>query len=211
VSRAALDRLQERFPEAVLATHDFRGDETAVVAGSALRELCRFLRDEPTLAFDMLTDATAVDYLLEPGRTAPRFEVVYHLYSVSRKVRLRLKVQVPEADLEVDSLCELWPIANWLEREIWDMYGIRFRGHPDPRRLLLYEEFVGHPLRKDYPKEKRQPLVRRPEPEIAEVLARRGRARPLLGDASTWSGAAEDARRSGEAAATNSSRPRGEE
>jgi NADH-quinone oxidoreductase subunit C len=180
MSRAALEKLKEQFPEAVLETHDFRGDETAVVEAARIQEICTFLRDEPTLRFDMLTDATAVDYLLYPGRTAPRFEVVYHFYSVSNKARLRVKVRLPEESPEVDSLCALWPIANWLEREIWDMYGIRFRGHPRLRRILLYEEFVGHPLRKDYPKEKRQPLVRRPEGEIAEVLAKRGRARPLV-------------------------------
>ena len=190
MSRAALDKLTEQFPQAVQGSHDFRGDETALLAPASLKEVCRFLRDDRDLRFDMLTDATAVDYLLEPGRSpAARFEVVYHLYSTSQAKRLRLKVQLGEGGAgeggaaggpEVDSLCELWPIANWLEREIWDMYGIRFRGHPELRRILLYEEFVGHPLRKDYPKEKRQPLSRRPEPEIAEVLARRGKARSLV-------------------------------
>ncbi len=181
MSQVALEKLAARFEAAVLETHGFRGDETAVVEARALREICLWLRDEPSLAFDMLCDATAVDYLTYPGRgEKPRFEVVYHLYSTQHRLRLRLKVLVPEELPEVDSLHELWPIANWLEREIWDMYGIRFRGHPELRRILLYEEFVGHPLRKDYPKEKRQPLVRRPEPEIAEVLARRGRARPIL-------------------------------
>jgi NADH-quinone oxidoreductase subunit C len=181
MSQLALEKLAARFGDAVRETHAFRGDETAIVDAPSLREICLFLRDDPALAFDMLTDATAVDYLVYPGRgEQPRFEVVYHLYSTGHRHRLRLKVLVPEDQPEVDSLCELWPIANWLEREIWDMYGIRFRGHPELRRILLYEEFVGHPLRKDYPKEKRQPLVRRPEPEIAEVLARRGRARPIL-------------------------------
>ena len=88
-----------------------------------------------------------------------RFELVYHLYSLGRNRRLRIKAGVSEASPEIDSLCELWPSANWMEREAWDLYGVRFRGHPDPRRLLLYEEFEGHPLRKDYPKERRQPLV----------------------------------------------------
>jgi NADH-quinone oxidoreductase subunit C len=185
MSKLLLDRLRERFPEAVLESHSFRGDETALVAAASLRELARFLRDEPGLRLDMLTDATAVDYLGEPGRERPRFEVVYHLYSTSQKHRLRLKVAVAEEQPELDSLCELWPIANWLEREIWDMYGIRFRGHPELRRILNYEEFVGHPLRKDYPKEKRQPLTRRPDHEIAEVLARRGPARPFLDLTST--------------------------
>jgi len=179
MSRDALSRLQQRFSEGVISTHGFRGDETAVLSREVLKEACRFLRDETALRFDMLTDATAVDYLLEPNRTAPRFEVVYHLYSVTHRHRLRLKVEVPETDPVVESLCELWPIANWLEREIWDMYGIQFRGHPDLRRILLYEEFEGHPLRKDYPKERRQPLVRRPANELAEVLTQRGSARPV--------------------------------
>jgi NADH-quinone oxidoreductase subunit C len=188
MSAVVLEKLAARFPEAVLETHAFRGDETAVVEARALREICLFLKSDPGLGFDMLSDATAVDYLGTPGRgERARFEVVYHLYSTQHRLRLRLKVLVPEEQPEVDSLCELYAIANWLEREIWDMYGIRFRGHPELRRILLYEEFVGHPLRKDYPKEKRQPLVRRPEPEIAEVLARRGRARPILDLASPGS------------------------
>jgi len=96
-----------------------------------------------------------VDYLGEQ----PRFEMVYHLYSVGRNRRLRVKARVPEEPAEIDTLTELWSSANWMEREVWDMYGIRFKGHPNLRRLLLYEEFEGHPLRKDYPKERRQPLV----------------------------------------------------
>jgi NADH-quinone oxidoreductase subunit C len=180
MSRLALEKLKERFGDLVLETHDHHGDETAILLPSILRAAGRFLRDEPTLRFNMLTDATAVDYLGYPGRDAPRFEVVYHLYSTSERHRLRVKVQLSEQSLEVDSLCELWPIANWLEREIWDMYGIRFLGHPELRRILLYEEFVGHPLRKDYPKDRHQPLVRRPEGEISEVLARRGGPKILL-------------------------------
>jgi NADH-quinone oxidoreductase subunit C len=115
----------------------------------------RFLRDDTDCQFDMLTDVTAVDYLGEE----PRFEMVYHLYSVPKNKRLRVKARVGERAPEIATLCELWPSANWMEREVWDLYGIRFAGHPDLRRILLYEEFEGHPLRKDYPKEKRQPLV----------------------------------------------------
>ena len=174
MSRQALQRLQEKFGDAVLDTHNFRGDETAVVDREAIIEMLTWLRDDPELKFDMLTDLTAVDYL--PAE--PRFAVVYHLYSVSKKHRLRIKVPVPEETPELDSAHELWKCADWAEREIWDMYGIRFTGHPDPRRILMYEEFVGHPLRKDYPKEKRQPLIRRPEPELAEVM-RPGPPRPL--------------------------------
>jgi NADH-quinone oxidoreductase subunit C len=180
MSREAIERLEQRLGDGVLAIHDFRGDDTALVDPGRIVEACRFLRDDDELQFTMLSDMTAVDYLPR----SPRFEVVYNLYSLPRKDRVRLKVQLhaedPDEHPELDSLCELWPIADWLEREIWDMYGIRFRGHPDLRRILMYEEFVGHPLRKDYPKEKRQPLARRPETEIAHVTARRGKARSLL-------------------------------
>jgi len=113
------------------------------------------LRDERELAFDMLTDVTAVDLLPQ----TPRFEMVYHLYSTVRNHRVRIKARVPEEDARIASAVPLYASADWMEREVWDMYGIRFAGHPDLRRLLLYEEFEGHPLRKDYPKERRQPLV----------------------------------------------------
>jgi NADH-quinone oxidoreductase subunit C len=155
-----LARLGERFGPAILETHAEHGDHTAVVDRAALSEVLRFCRDDPALRFDMLMDLTAVDYLRYPGREdGPRFEVVYHLYSVSENHRVRLKCRVDEDEPAVPSAVPLWPIANWLEREVWDMFGIRFEGHPDLRRLLLYEEFVGHPLRKDYPVNKRQPLV----------------------------------------------------
>jgi NADH-quinone oxidoreductase subunit C len=105
--------------------------------------------------FDLLLDVTAVDW---PGR-APRFDVVHHLYSTTAHVRVRLKAGVPEHDPRVDSLCGHYGAAGFLERECHDMYGIAFRGNPDLRPILLYEGFVGHPLRKDYPKDREQPLV----------------------------------------------------
>ena len=158
--QAILARLRGRFGDRVTATHDYRGDHTAVLAREAIVPALRFCRDEPDLAFDLLADLTAVDYLTFPGREdGPRFEVVYHLYSVALNHRLRLKVQVEQDDAVVPTATGLWPIANWLEREVWDMFGIRFEGHPDLRRLLLYEEFQGHPLRKDYPITRRQPLI----------------------------------------------------
>ena len=152
--------LRERFGAAVVEAHDQHGDETVVVRRESLVEILRHCRHVPALAFDMLTDLTAVDYLKFPGREdGPRFEVVYHLYSLRHNRRLRVKVRVEEDDAVVPTAVPVWPIANWLEREVWDMFGIRFAGHPDLRRLLLYEEFVGHPLRKDYPVERRQPLI----------------------------------------------------
>jgi len=151
----ALRRLFDVHGEAVRDTHARLGDVTAVVEAARIVPVMRFLRDDTDCVFDMLMDLCAVDYL---GET-PRFEVVYHLYSLSRTDRLRVKARVPEQPCEIDSVLEVWPAANWMEREVWDLYGVRFRGHPDLRRILLYEEFQGHPLRKDYPKERRQPLV----------------------------------------------------
>ena len=127
------------------------GDSGRITAGA---------QDDAELRFDMLSDLTAVDYLKFPGREdGPRFEVVYHLYSLPHNHRVRLKVRLDEDDPVVTSAVSVWPIADWLEREVWDMFGVRFAGHPDLRRLLMYEEFVGHPLRKDYPINRRQPLI----------------------------------------------------
>jgi NADH-quinone oxidoreductase subunit C len=148
-------RLRGGVADAVLAAHAFRGDATAIVPREKLIEVCRFLRDDAELRFDMLVDVTAVDYL---GRV-PRFEAVYHLYSLPLNHRIRIKVALDESDPRLPSLVPIWAGADWLERETWDLYGIVFEGHPDLRRIYLYEEFQGHPLRKDYPKEKRQPLI----------------------------------------------------
>ncbi|MBI1847389.1 MAG: NADH-quinone oxidoreductase subunit C [Candidatus Rokubacteria bacterium] len=155
-----LDHLRAAFGAALVEAHDFRGDHTAVVARDAIAGVLRHCRDEAALGFDVLMDLTAVDYLVYPGREGgSRFEVVYHLYSIAHNHRLRVKVRVPEEDAVVPTVMTVWPIADWMEREVWDMFGIRFAGHPDLRRLLLYEEFVGHPLRKDYPINRRQPLI----------------------------------------------------
>lgn len=151
----ALRRLLAELPGAVQSTHAALGDATAVVDPARILDVLRLLRDDDELRFEMLSDVTAVDLLPQ----VPRFEVVYHFYSVAKNHRVRIKAKVPEDAPEIPSAVELYPSANWMEREVWDMYGIRFTGHPDLRRLLLYEEFEGHPLRKDYAKEKRQPLV----------------------------------------------------
>jgi NADH-quinone oxidoreductase subunit C len=157
---AILARLAERFGAGIVETHAQHGDHTAVVARETLPDLLRFCRDDEALHFDVLMDLTAVDYLRYPGREdGPRFEVVYHLYSIRENHRLRVKTRLDEDDASVPTAVPLWPIANWFEREVWDMFGVRFAGHPDPRRLLMYEEFVGHPLRKDYPIDRRQPLI----------------------------------------------------
>ncbi len=111
--------------------------------------------------YEILLDITAVDYL---GKREKRFEVVYHLLSLSQKKRLRIKVRVDEGE-KVSTLSFLWKNANWLEREVYDMFGIEFEGHPDLRRILLYPEFKGHPLRKDYPLKKSQPRIKLLRPE----------------------------------------------
>ena len=165
MSATVLARLQEQFGAAILSTHALHGDETAVVAPARLVEICTFLRDDPQARMTMLIDLTCVDTLGLDDREIGRFEMVYHLRSMTSGSRLRIKAVLDEGAAgeapEIDSLSSLWKGANWFEREVFDMFGVRFRGHPDLRRILMYEEFIGHPLRKDYPKEKRQPLVRR--------------------------------------------------
>ncbi len=160
-----LEKVREALGDKVLDSHASVGDATILVAREQIVEVMQTLRDHTELRFNFLMDLTAVDYL---GRE-PRFDVVYHLASIEEQPRgtapcrlfhrLRVKIGVPEETCEAPSMVELWPAANWMEREVWDLYGIRFQGHPDPRRILLYEQFEGHPLRKDYPKERRQPLV----------------------------------------------------
>ncbi len=150
-----LSKLREKFGDAIVATHSDFGDDTALVRREKIVEICTFLRDDPALRFDFAMDVTGVDYLGEE----PRFEVVYHLYSLEKKHRVRIKSRVPEDDPVIDSVVPVWVGADWYEREAYDMYGIVFRGHPNLKRILLYESFVGHPLRKDYPKARRQPTI----------------------------------------------------
>jgi NADH-quinone oxidoreductase subunit C len=150
-----VDLLKQKFPSGVISGTCFLGDDIAVIARDALIPIVTFLRGRPH-EYTMLLDLTCVDYQGEE----PRFEMVYHLFSLSRTRRLRLKVRLSERDLWVDSLTGIWKNANWLEREVLDMFGVRFEGHPDPRRLFMYDGFEGYPLRKDYPLRKRQPPIR---------------------------------------------------
>jgi NADH-quinone oxidoreductase subunit C len=149
-----LDLLRQTFPDAVLETSLPQGDATAVIRPAAVSTLMAFLRDDPRSRLNVLADLTAVDFL----ERKPRFDVVYHLLSLPLNHRLRIKVRLEDKE-ELASVTPLWGSANWLEREVWDMFGIRFTGHPDLKRILLYEEFEGHALRKDYPIRKRQPLI----------------------------------------------------
>ena len=153
-----LEKIREKFLDDVVETQEFRGELAAVVHKAVIVDVMKFLKTDPALDFNMLMDLTAVDYsaLERPG---PRFHVVYHLYSLRRGHRVRVKAGVEEADPVIDSLTGLWPAADWFEREAWDMFGIRFNGHPHLKRILMYEGFEGHPLRKDYPYNQRQPLL----------------------------------------------------
>jgi NADH-quinone oxidoreductase subunit C len=144
-----VQRLREFAPAAILRTQEFRGELTLSLAAADLRRICEFLRDAPDLSFRFLSDLTAVDHY----PNAPRFEVVYHLFSIENSRRLRLKVPLDGAEPKVDSLVPVWPAAHAFEREVFDLFGIRFEGHPDLRRILLPEDWEGHPLRKDYPTE----------------------------------------------------------
>jgi NADH-quinone oxidoreductase subunit C len=155
-----IERLKEHFKESIISTHSFRGDETASVDPKKWYEICKFLYQDKECLFDMFIDLTCVDYIYEK----PRFEIVLHLRSTKKNHRLRLKTRVEEEVPELDSIVSIWPGANWFEREVWDMYGVRFKNHPNLERILLYKEFKGHPLRKDYPIEKACPLT-----EILEI------------------------------------------
>jgi len=146
-----LQRLRAQVGDALAEVKQWRNETTVILAPRDLVRVCRFLREEPDLAFDLLSDVTAVDRLLLP-QSSPRFEVVYHVYSLQFRRRLRLKVRVGEGEA-VPTVTAIWPTANWHEREVYDLFGVPFEGHPDLRRILMPEDWEGHPLRKDYPVE----------------------------------------------------------
>jgi NADH-quinone oxidoreductase subunit C len=153
VSEAVFEQVRERLAGMAQEAAVAHGTLALLIDPVRLLEVVRALKDQ--FGFDMLLDVTAVDW---PERQ-PRFDVVWHCYSTREHVRVRIKARVTEADPTVDSLTGLYGAARYMERECHDMYGIAFRGHDDLRPILLYEGFVGHPLRKDYPKQKEQPLV----------------------------------------------------
>lgn len=155
-SDAELSLLRERLGDKVIEISRLQGDDVVLLHRANLRGSFRSLRDEAQLDYDFLSDLTAVDYWKSKE---PRFEVVYQVVSRARRRRLRVRVPVPENDPTVESLTPLWRGANFMEREVWDLFGIRFVDHPDLRRVLLYDEFQGHPLRKDYPVNMVQPRV----------------------------------------------------
>ncbi len=136
-------------PRAVESVIEFRGETTIVVPRELIRGAAERVRDDSTLLFNLLSDLTCVDrFPLEP-----RFELNYHLTSISRRDRIRLRVRVSGDDPVADTVTPIWPGANWMEREVFDLFGVRFQGHPDLRRILLPNDWEGNPLRRDFPVE----------------------------------------------------------
>jgi NADH-quinone oxidoreductase subunit C len=184
VSQKVLDVLTAKHADALEGTLSLYGDEIAYVKRDALVTVANTLATDPALLFDAPVFVTCTDLLDWQEAAAPsgaplprtadgdpvhRFEVSYQLRSTLKKHRIRIKVRLTEADPSLPSLTALWAGFDWQERETFDLYGITFTGHPDLRRIYLYDEFVGYPLRKDYPKEKRQPLVRRDDLPVVGV------------------------------------------
>jgi len=171
-----LPLVKERFAETKFLATEFRGQTTLVVPADKLHDVARFLRDDPRCEYNFLSDLAGVDYLDYPAPQPGRFAVVWNLVSHKFDRRLRLKVFLnPSMDttgidadpaLILDSVTDLWPGAEWPEREVFDMFGIRFRNHPDLRRILMWKDYPAHPLRKDYP------LRGRGEREHYQKLAR---------------------------------------
>jgi NADH-quinone oxidoreductase subunit C len=147
MNEKVLDRLRTRFGLAILSSSEFRGELTVIVPKEEIVAVCRFLKEEPSLQFDLLADLCGIDM----NTATNRFGVIYNLYSLTSKHRIRLKAFTEEEHPHLPTVCTVWGTANWHERETFDMYGIIFDGHPDLRRMYMPDEFEYHPLRKDYP------------------------------------------------------------
>lgn len=149
-----LEDIKQKFSDNILGMTVQFGDDIIHIKKEALQDIVIFLKEDP-YDFTMLLDLTCVDYLGEEER----YEMVYHLFSFSLNLRLRFKARLQQNDCKIDSLTPIFKNANWLEREVFDMFGIHFDGHPYLRRLFMYDGFEGHPLRKDYPLRKQQPKI----------------------------------------------------
>ena len=147
MNQEIIQRLKVQFPDSIEESDEFRDDLTVLVKTEDIVKVCNFLKNDPELAFDMIVDLCGVDMYRPEGR----FRVVYNLYSLKKKKYLRLNVLVDEDDPIVDTVSVVWSGANWHERETYDMYGIKFKGHPDLRRMYMPEDFKYFPLRKDFP------------------------------------------------------------
>lgn len=144
-----VETIEATAAESILEVKEFRGELTIYVRREPIAAICQTLRDAEALRFNYITDVTAVDYL--SLKRDPRFDVVYHLYSIPNGFRLRLHAPVSEADCRIDSVVGVWPGADWMERETYDFFGIIFEGHPDLRRIMMPDDWVGYPMRKDFP------------------------------------------------------------
>ena len=159
-----LEQLKGKFADAIVDKVDFRGDLTVVVSLEKLHDIMLYLHDDAALHYDLLSDVVAIDKLPRE----PRFEVVYVLHSMDDFRRLMVKVMVP-VDVEVETVTDIWKSADWPEREVYDLMGISFSGHPDLRRILMWDDFDGHPLRKDFPL-KGKDFDEKWDPETIQVL-----------------------------------------
>lgn len=149
-----LKYLEDNYQGSILEAKIDKGHVVANIKNEKILEFLELCKSDDALYFEMLMDLTAVDWL----NRVPRFDVVYHLYSVKHNHRIRIKVPLKDGEA-IHTAINLWAIADWMEREVWDLYGIKFAGHHNMKRILMYDEFKGHPLRKDYPYDKRQPLI----------------------------------------------------
>jgi len=190
VAQSLIDLLREAHPDAILATPGHRGDEVAVVQRERLVEVCRFLKEDPRAEMKLLAQIACVDLLTYAKEATggdslasievpaydlerkpsvePRFQVAYNLGCVTKPRRLRLRVELRSDDVKVPTVTSVWRTADWWERYVYDMFGVEFVGHPNLTRILLYPEFQGFPLRKDYPVRKRQLLV--PELDFPDLI-----------------------------------------
>ncbi len=141
--------LKNKFPDMLADIQEFRGEITIQIPAEKIKDVCDFLKTSDDLDFDFLSDITAVDHLAHDRK--PRFDVLYNLYSISNKHRLRIKCQIDEPDPKIDSVVMIWQTADFLERETYDMFGIVFEGHPNLTRILMPDDWQGFPLRKDFP------------------------------------------------------------
>jgi len=146
--QSLIDKLKGKFPASIQQLKTFRGEVTVTLPKEDIYAICQFLSSDSELQFQFLTDLCGVDFFPE----TPRFEVVYLLYSMKNNLRLRLKAKVAQGE-SIPSVESIWKAANWLEREVYDLFGIPFENHPDLRRILLWDGYEGFPLRKDYPVE----------------------------------------------------------
>ena len=145
-SNRAVVKLKEQFAASIIDVTEFRGEVTVTVSKNDILNVLSFLKQ--SLQYNLLTDVTAVDYL---GKKTDRYMMVYQLFSIAKKDRLRIKTPVSETDCRIPTVSQIWKTANWLEREVYDLFGITFDNHPDLRRILMTDDWEGHPLRKDYP------------------------------------------------------------